>query len=189
MSDTYLDPDDTALLEAVLQRPALLARIAALAPKPAPAPKRTKAQALGDSPKQRAAWLRLSPYRQAYLVRWETWRAGWKAARYGGGADPGPEPIDTTSPEALAQVARDAENEARVAEFEKMLADRWGGSLDAREAALRKSASILRSRFKTDAEHAAAVQAHMDAASREALAQARQRAAEAEAKAARLAAR
>ena len=91
MSDTYLDPDDTALLEAVLLRPALVARIAALAPKPAPASKRTKAQALGDSPKQRAAWLRLSPDRQAYLVRWETWRTGWKAARYGDGADPGPD--------------------------------------------------------------------------------------------------
>lgn len=185
MSDTYLDPHDTALLEAVLQRPALLARIAALAPKPAPAPKRAKVQALGDSPKQRAAWLRLSPDRQAYLVRWETWRAGWKAARYGGGADPGPEPFDTTSPEALAQAARNAEYEERLAMFEKMLNERWGGSIYARDVALRESASILRHRFTSDAEHAAAVQAHMDAASREALAQARQRAAEAEAKAAR----
>jgi hypothetical protein len=185
MSDTYLDPDDTTLLEAVLRRPGLLARIAALAPKPAPAPKRAKAQALGDTPKQRAAWLRLSPDRQAYLVRWETWRAGWKAARYGGGADPGPEPFDTTSPEALSQAARDAEYEARVAEFEKMLADRWGGSIGARDAALKGSASIMRSRYKSDADHAAAVQAHMNAASAETLAQARQRAAEAEAKAAR----
>jgi len=188
MTDTYLGPDDTALLEAVLQRPALLARIAALAPKPAPAPKRAKAQALGDSPKQRAAWLRLSPDRQAYLVRWETWRAGWKAARYGGGADPGPEPFDTTSPEALAQAARNAEYEERLAMFEKMLNERWGGSIYARDAALRESASILRHRFTSDAEHAAAVQAHMDAASREALAQAAKRAAEAEAKAAKRAA-
>lgn len=185
MTDTYLDPDDAALLEAVLQRPALLARIAALAPKPAPAPKRTKAQALGDTPKQRAAWLRLSPDRQAYLVQWETWRAGWKAARYGGGADPGPEPFDTTSEEALAQAARNDEYEERLAMFEKMLNERWGGSLAARDVALRESASILRHRFTSDAEHAAAVQAHMDAASAEALGQARQRAAEAAANAAR----
>ena len=179
MIDTYLDPDDTALLEAVLLRPALVARIAALAPKPAPAPapKRAKVQALGDTPKQRAAWLRLSPDRQAYLVRWETWRAGWKAARYGGGADPGPEPADTTSPEALAQAARNDEYEERLAMFEKMLNERWGGSIYARDAALRESASILRHRFKTDAEHAAAVQAHMDTASAEAWARARQRAA------------
>ena len=185
MIDTYLDPDDTALLEAVLMRPALMARIAALTPKPAPAPKRAKAQALGDSLKQRAAWLRLSPDRQAYLVRWETWRAGWKAARYGGGADPGPEPVDTTSPEALAQAARNDEYEERLAMFEKMLNERWGGSLAARDAALRKSASIKRHQFATDADHAAAVQAHMDKASAEALAQAAKRAAEAEAKAAR----
>ncbi len=185
MSDTYLDPDDAALLEAVLQRPALLARLAALAPKPAPAPKRaSKAQALGDTPKQRAAWLRLSPGRQAYLVQWESWRKAWKAARYAGGAEPGPEPFDTTSQEALAQAARDAEYEARVTEFERILNERWGGSLYARDAALRKSANILRSRYKTDAKHAAAVQAFMDAASQRALADARQRAAAAEAKAA-----
>jgi hypothetical protein len=187
MIDTYLDPDDTALLEAVLLRPALLARIAALAPKPAPAPapKRAKAQALGDSPKQRAAWLRLSPDRRSYLARWETWRAGWKAARYGGGADPGPEPFDTTSPEAIAQAARNAEYEERLAMFEKMLTERWGGSLGARDAALRDSASILRRHFASDADHAATVQAHMDRASAEALAHAAKRAAEAEAKAAR----
>jgi hypothetical protein len=184
MSDIYLDPDDAALLEAVLQRPALLARLVALAPKPAPAPKRTgKAQALGDSPKQRAAWLRLSPDRQAHLVQWESWRKAWKAARYAGAADPGPEPIDTTSQEALAQVARDAEHEARVTEFERILNERWGGSLYARDAALRESANIMRSRYKTDTEHAAAVQAFMDAASQRALAEARQRAAAAEAKA------
>jgi colicin import membrane protein len=184
MTDTYLDPDDTALLEAVLQRPALLARLASLAPKPAPAAKRaSKAQALGDSPKQRAAWLRLSPDRQAYLAQWESWRKAWKAARYAGGAEPGPEPFDTTSPEALAQAARDAEYEARVTEFERILNERWGGSLYARDAALRKSANILRSRYKTDAEHAAAVQAHMDAASVVALAEAAKRAAKAEAKA------
>ena len=185
MSDTYLDPDDTALLEAVLQRPALAARIAALAPKPAPAPKRAKVQALGDSPKQRAAWLRLSPDRQAYLVRWETWRAGWQAARYGGGADPGPEPFDTTSEEALAQAARNDEYEERLAMFEKMLNERWGGSLAARDAALMESTSILRRHFASDADHAATVQAHMDRCSAAALALARQRAAEAEAKAAR----
>jgi colicin import membrane protein len=184
MVDTYLDPDDAALLEAVLQRPALLARPVALAPKPAPSAKRAiKAQALGDTPKQRAAWLRLSSDRQAYLVQWESWRKAWKAARYAGGAEPGPEPIDTTSQEALAQVTRNAEHEARVAEFERIMNERWGGSLYARDEALRDSANILRSRYKTDAEHAAAVQAFMDAASVEALAQAAKRAADAEAKA------
>jgi hypothetical protein len=186
MTDTYLDPDDTALLEAVLQRPALLARLVSLAPKPAPAAKRaSKAQALGDSPKQRAAFLRLSPERQAYLVQWESWRKAWKAARYGGGADPGPEPFDTTSQEALAQVTRNDEYESRVIEFERILNERWGGSLDARDAALLESARIMRHRYTSDAEHAAAVQAHMDRASAEALAQAAKRAAEAEAKAAR----
>jgi len=186
MPDTYLDPDDTALLEAVLQRPALLARLVAMAPKPAPVPKRaSKAQALGDNPKQRAAWLRLSSDRQAYLVQWESWRKAWKAARYAGGAEPGPEPFDTTSDEALAQVTRDAEYEARVTEFERLLNERWGGSLYARDAALRESAFIFRSWYKTDAEHAAAVQAYMDAASQRALAEARQRAENAEAKATR----
>jgi len=185
MADTYLDPDDAALLEAVMRRPALLARLAALAPKPAPAPKRTgKAQALGDTPKQRAAWLRLSQDRQAYLVQWESWRKAWKAWHYAGAADPGPEPFDTTSQEALAQAARDIEHEARVAEFERILNERWGGSLYARDAALRESANIMRHRYTTDAEHAAAVQAHMDAASQRALAEARQRVEKAEAKAA-----
>ena len=190
MTEIHLDPDDTALLEAVLQRPALLARLVSLAPKPAPAAKRAgKAQALGDSPKQRAAWLRLSPDRQAYLVHWESWRKAWKAARYAGGSDPGPEPFDTTSQEALAQAARDAEYEARVTEFERVLNERWGGSIAARDAALLESAGIKRHRYTSDADHAAAVRAHMDKASAEALAQAAERAAEAEAKAARLAAR
>ena len=176
MTDTYLDPDDAALLEAVLQRPALLARLVALAPKPAPAPKRTKAQALGDTPKQRAAFLRLSPERQEYIAKCETWRKAWKAWVYFGAAHPGPEPIDTTSPEALAQAARDAEYEERVTEFERILSERWGGDIHARDEALRASASIMRHRYATDAEHAAAVQAHMDAASQRALAAARQRA-------------
>ena len=177
MTTTYLDPDDAALLEAVLQRPALLARLVALAPKPAPAPKRsTKAQALGDTAKQRAAFLRLSPERQAYIAQCETWRKAWKAWVYFGAAHPGPEPIDTTSPEALAQAARDAEYEERVTEFERILSERWGGDIHARDEALRASASIMRHRYATDAEHAAAVQAHMDAASQRALAAARQRA-------------
>jgi hypothetical protein len=186
MTDTYLDPDDAALLEAVLQRPALLARIATLAPKPAPAPKRaSKAQALGDSPKQRAAWLRLSPDRQAYVAATEAWHSAWRQWMYFGGADPGPYPTDTTSPEARGAAQREADYEARLAEFERILAERWGGSIAARDVALRESASILRHRFASDAEHAAAVQAHMDKASAEALAQAAKRAAEAEAKAAR----
>ena len=185
MSDTYLDPDDAALLEAVLQRPALVARIAALAPKPAPASKRAKVQALGDSPKQRAAWLRLSPDRQAFVAVTDAWHNAWRQWRHFGGADPGPYPTDTTSPEARGAAQREAEYEARIVEFEKMLNERWGGSLAARDVALSESASILRHRFKTDADHAAAVQAHMDKASAEALAQARQRAAEVEAKAAR----
>ena len=185
MFDIYLDPDDTALLEAVLQRPALLARIAALAPKPAPAPKRAKVVALGDSPKQRAAFLRLSPERQAFVAATDAWHIAWRQWRHFNGADPGPYPTDTTSPEALAQAARDADYEARLIEFERILAERWGGSIYARDAALRDSASIKRDRFKTDAEHAAAVQAHMDKASAEALAHAAKRAAEAEAKAAR----
>lgn len=184
MTDTYLDPDDAALLEAVLQRPALLARLAALAPKPAPAPKRaSKAQALGDTPKQRAAWLRLSPERQAFVSATDAWHKGWLQWRHFGGVDPGPYPVDTTSPEAMAQAARDAEYEARVTEFERVLNDRWGGSIAARDDALKESGFILRSRYANDADHAAAVQAHMDAASAEALAQAAKRAADAEAKA------
>ena len=185
MSDTYLDPDDAALLEAVLQRPALVARIAALAPKPAPASKRAKAQALGDTPKQRAAFLRLSPERQAFVAATDAWHNAWRQWRHFGGVDPGPYPTDTASQEALGAAQREADYESRVAEFERILAERWGGSLAARDVALRESASILRHRFKTDAEHASAVQAHMDAASAEALRQAAKRAAEAEAKAAR----
>jgi len=184
MTTAYLDPDDAALLEAVLQRPALLARLVALAPKPAPTPKRsTKTQALGDSPKQRAAFLRLSPERQAYIAQCETWRKAWKAWVYFGAEHPGPEPIDTTSPEALAQAARNAEYEDRVTEFERILSERWGGDIHARDEALRASASIMRHRYATDAEHAAAVQAHMDAASQRALAVARACAEQAAAKA------
>lgn len=185
MSDTYFDPDDTALLEAVLQRPALVARIAALAPKPAPVPKRPKVVALGDSAKQRAAFLRLSLERQAFVAATDAWRIAWRQWHHFGGADPGPYPIDTTSPEALGAAQRDADYEARVVEFERMVEERWGGSIGARNAALRESASILRHHFASDAEHAAAVQAHMDKASAEALMQARDRAADAEAKAAR----
>lgn len=186
MSDTYLDPDDAALLEAVLLRPALVARIAALAPKPAPAPKRAKAAGLGDTPKQRAAFLRLSPERQVFVAATDAWHKAWLQWRHFGGEDPGAYPTDTASPEALAQAAREADYEARIVEFERMLAERWGGSTAARDAALRESASILRHRFTSDAEHAAAVQAHMDKCSAEALALARQRAArdaEAQAKA------
>jgi len=184
MTDTYLDPDDAALLEAVLRRPALLARLVAMAPKPAPVAKRaTKAQTLGDSPKQRAAWLRLSPEKQAHVIAYEAWYKAWRQMMYFNGPDCGPEPRDTTSPEALAQVTRNAEHEARVTEFERILNERWGGSLYARDAALKESANILRSRYKTADEHAAAVQAFMDAASVEALAQAAKRAEKVEAKA------
>lgn len=165
-----LTPDDAALLDAVLSRPALVARIAALTSKTAaPAPKRAKVVARGDTPKQRAAWLRLSPERQEYLVQWETWRARWKAARYAGGPDPGPEPFDTTSQEAVAQITRNAEYEARVVIFERMLAERWGGDIFAREKALKASAQIMPYQFASHAEHMAAVQAHMDKASAMAL--------------------
>jgi colicin import membrane protein len=183
MTDTYLDPDDAALLEAVLQRPALLARIVSLAPKPAPASKRAKVTGIGDSPKQRAAFLRLSPERQAFVSATDAWHKGWMQWRHFGGVDPGPYPTDTTSPEARGAAQREADYEARMVDFERMLAERWGGSIAARDAALKKSGFILRSRYANDAEHAAAVQAHMDAASAEALAQAAKRAADAEAKA------
>lgn len=86
---------------------------------------------------------------------------------------PGPYPTDTTSPEALAQPARNADYEARLIESERILAERWGGSLAARDAALEESASIERRMYATDADHAAAVNAHMDKCSAVALALAR----------------
>jgi hypothetical protein len=160
-------PDDT-LLEAILARPHLVARIVALHAPPAPPrvkPRGSKLPALGATAKQRAAFLRLSPERQAHVTAWEAWRAAWKLWHYFGAAHPGPEPIDTTSPEAIDMARRIADLDAMQLDAEYRLSVRWGGDIVARDIALRESQKIFRSRYASDEDHAAAVRAFLDAES------------------------
>ncbi|MCA3186967.1 MAG: hypothetical protein INH13_25780 [Cupriavidus sp.] len=154
---------DDELVAAILARPDLCARVVA-----AHKPKKAKPPALGASPKQKAAFLRLSSARQEYIAAWENWRRGWKQWRYFGAAYPGPEPIDTESPEALAQAARMAGLNRVSEEAAARLIARWGGDLN--YAVKRRDSANLaaprRASFSgTDAEHAVAVQKFLDSAS------------------------
>jgi hypothetical protein len=90
---------------------------------PAPAPKRQpaakvpSARPLGDTPKQRAAFAALSPERQQHVRAMAAWREAWRAWRYFDGAEPGPAPVDTSSPEAIALIAREAAADAAPSTF------------------------------------------------------------------------
>jgi len=131
------------------------------------------------SPKHRTAWNRLSTERRAHWSAWHAWREAWRAWRYAGGADPGPAPMDGTSPEALALAERakgDAAREAERLAAEAAHLAHWGGDLEARDAAVK---SAPRGDMN-DPAHVAVVHAHMAAAAEEA----RKRAAPAPSKAA-----
>lgn len=162
--------DDETLLEAILARPHLVARIVALhAPPAAPRvkPRGSKVPVLGDNAKQRKAFLRLSPERQAFVVAAEEWRKAWKQWRYFGVAHPGPDPVDTTSPEALAMAERNRQWKEYVTEHEAILVARWGGdaayAVRARDDANRNAPG--RFSYSSDEAHAEAVRAFMDEAS------------------------
>jgi len=175
------DLTDDFLIEAVMARPDLVQRIMAAAGPSPTKPKRAskpKGPILGDTAKQRAAFGRLTPERQEYLLTWEEWRRAWKRWHYSGAAHPGPEPVDTTSPEALAQSARAAELDRMTTEAEARLIARWGGDVAyamARRDEANRNAPY-RSRFYSDQDHAEAVRKYLDEASAKARAAAQQRA-------------
>jgi hypothetical protein len=139
---------DEELLTAILAKPHLCARIVA-------ACKPKKPWALGDNPKQRAAFLRLSPERQQYITRCDTWRKAWRLWHYFGASNPGPYPVDIDSPEAKAVSARLAELDRMQAESVARLVARWGGDMEARDRAIQDSPK--RSGFRSDEAHHAAV--------------------------------
>jgi hypothetical protein len=139
---------DEELLTAILAKPHLCARVVA-------ASKPKKPWALGDNPKQRAAFLRLSPERQEYITRCDTWRKAWRLWHYFGASNPGPYPVDIDSPEAKAVSARLAELDRMQAESIARLIARWGGDMEARDRAIQDSPR--RSDFHSDEAHHAAV--------------------------------
>ena len=155
----YMQPvsnSSDALFAAIMADPSLVARVIAATK----AAKKPKVVLLGNTPKQRAAFGRLSSERQAYLAAWEAWRGEWRQFRYFGAANPGPEPVDTVSQEALAVADRLAELDRMTAEAEARLLARWGGDMIARDEANASAPTKLYS--ESEAEHVARVRAHMD---------------------------
>lgn len=152
------------LLEALKARPDVLA----LLTKPKP-----RKASFGDTPKQKAAFNRLSPERQSYILDCDKWRAAWRQWRYFTGAAPGPYPIDTQSMEAKAMIQRQADMEAMRLDAEERLLRRWGGDAEARDKALEKAPK--RYEYRSDDEHHAAVIAFMNEASAKAREQAQAR--------------
>ena len=167
----YMPPvsnSSDALFDAVMADPSLVARVIAATK----AAKRPKAILLGNTPKQRAAFGRLSPERQAYLAAWELWRNEWRQWRYFGAANPGPEPVDTVSAEAIAVSARISELNRMTSEAEARLLERWGGDMVARDEA---NASAPTKYFgESEAAYMARVREHLDNAAAAARAKANQ---------------
>jgi hypothetical protein len=145
--------------EVPADHPAAIAHVAAKAPrKPSDAP-------IGTTARQRTAFRALSDELRAHLRAWDAWHSAWRAHRYHGGPNPGPEPVDTTSPEARARAERAARYEAAAAERAAQDAahlEYWGGDLAARDKAVRSAPKG----DMADPAHVAKVKAHMAAASK-----------------------
>ena len=178
------DPRIKAMCDAVDRLPA---------DPPAKPARKPAAPAIGATSRQRRAFGALSEALREHLRAWDAWHAAWRQHRYCGGPNPGPEPIDTTSPEARERAARALRYEASAEERAKRDAahlEYWGGDLAARDKAIRSAPKG----DMADPAHVAKVKAHMaeaskaarDAAKAEAGRKARADAAHAEWNAARL---
>jgi hypothetical protein len=159
---------------------ALLSGVASIASVPAPVapepvapapvevvkPPRKSADApIGTTSRQRRAFGSMSQEMRDHLRAWDAWHMAWRKHVYFGGPNPGPEPMDTTSPEARARAARAARYEAEAAERMKRDAahlEYWGGDLAARDKAVRSAPKG----DMADPAHVAKVKAHMAEASK-----------------------
>lgn len=167
----YMQPvsnSSDAFFAAVMADPSLVARVIAATK----AAKKPKVVFLGNTPKQRAAFGRLSPERQAYLAAWELWRNEWRQWRYFGAANPGPEPVDMVSQEAFAVAGRLAELDRMTQEAEARLMERWGGDMIARDEA--NASAPTKHWGESEAAHMARVREHLDNAAAAARAKANQ---------------
>ena len=158
---------DDDLLQVIMSRPGLLAQVVNMVKA-----KKPKVETFGNTPKQKAAFARLSPERQQYIKACDAWRSAWRAWHYFGGAHPGAEPVDTVSVEALAVADRLAELDRMAADAEARLMARWGGDMIARDEANASAPTKLYS--ESEAEHAARVREHLDNAAAAARAKALQ---------------
>ncbi|MFN8993052.1 MAG: hypothetical protein ACK5X3_05220 [Pseudomonadota bacterium] len=146
---------DDDLLQTIMSRPGLLAQVANMVKA-----KKPKIETFGNTPKQKAAFARLSPERQQYIKACDAWRSAWRAWRYFGGAHPGAEPVDMVSVEALAWVNKLAELDRMTADAEARLMARWGGDVIARDEA--NATAPIKHYGESEAEHAARVREHLN---------------------------
>jgi hypothetical protein len=129
------------------------------------APRKSADAPIGTTSRQRRAFGSMSQEMRDHLRAWDAWHMAWRKHVYFGGPNPGPEPMDTTSPEARARAARAARYEAEAAERMKRDAahlEYWGGDLAARDKAVRSAPKG----DMADPAHVAKVKAHMAEASK-----------------------